>query len=324
MNVIWLKFLISAVVIVIAGIRLTESVDQLSDCLQIGKVWIGVVLLGFITSLPELITSLAAVISLHAGDLAVGNILGSNNFNPMLLVVMDAFYRKGSITNVIHVQRSHKASAYFAVLLTAGVIFGIIFKSGLVVSVLIVLGYFAGMRYLAKIEKENGIEGESLIPKENYSLAKIYFKIGISAVAVIGASIFLASSADALANQTGLGRTFVGSIFLALVTSLPEMVISLSALKLGAFDLAVGNIFGSNMTNIFIIPICEVFYRRGDILKEVSSTHIFTALLSIVLTGIVMAGIHFKNKKTFLGLGIDSYLMLGLFIVGTKVLYNLR
>ncbi len=324
MSVIWLKFLISAVVIVVAGIRLTESVDQFSDCLQIGKVWIGVVLLGFITSLPEMITSLVAVVSLHAGDLAVGNILGSNNFNPMLLVVMDFFYRKGSITNVIHSQRSHNASAGFAVLLTGGVILGIIFKSSFATSILIALGYFAGMYYLAKIEKEDERERESFHSKENYSLVKMCFNIGISAVAVIGASIFLTGSADALADQTGLGRTFVGSIFLALVTSLPEMVISLSALKIGAFDLAIGNIFGSNMTNIFIVSICNIFYRGGNLLNEVSHTHILTAVLSILLTGMVIAGIHFKNKKTFLGLGIDSYLMTGLFIVGTKVLYYLR
>ena len=85
----------------------------------------------------------------------------------------------------------------------------------------------------------------------------------------------LAQSADEIALQTGLGRTFVGSIFLALVTSLPEMVVSLSALKMGAFDLAIGNIFGSNMTNMFIVFF--VFLSpilRGPILYDVGSTHI--------------------------------------------------
>jgi len=321
---IWFKFFISAVVIIVSGIRLTSHVDQLSDQLQLGKVWMGAVLLGFVTSLPEVITSLASVISFGSGDLAVGNVLGSNNFNPMLLVVMDAAYRQDSVTNAIRPHASHTASACFAAFLTVGVIAGIFFKIGLLVSLLIALGYFGGMRYLGLLEKKEENKNNTISQEKKESLFRIYLNIVVSSLCVIGAAIFLAGSADALAEETGLGRTFVGSIFLALVTSLPEMVVSLSALKLGAFDLAVGNIFGSNMTNIFIVPICEVFYQGGSILNEVSSTHILTASLSILLTLVAMIGIHCKNKKTFFGMGLDSFIMVLLFIAGTKILYNLK
>ncbi len=321
---IWLKFFISAAVIIFAGTRLTSYADQLSDQLQVGKVWMGVVLLGFVTSLPEAITSLVSVISFQSGDLAIGNILGSNNFNPMILVVMDVAYRQDSVTNAIRSNASHTASAGFAIFLTMGVIAGIFFKIGFLVSLLIALGYFGGMRYLALLEKNKKAESVPVSNQKKKSFLKIYLNIIISAICIIGAAIFLAGSADALAEETGLGRTFVGSIFLALVTSLPEMVVSLSALKLGAFDLAVGNIFGSNMTNIFIIPVCDVFYRGGFILNGVSAAHILTASLSILLTLVAMVGIHCKNKKTFFGMGLDSFIMIVLFMAGTKILYNLR
>ncbi|VAX38077.1 hypothetical protein MNBD_UNCLBAC01-1343 [hydrothermal vent metagenome] len=321
---IWLKFLISAAIIVWAGIRLTYYVDQLSDRLQLGKVWLGVVLLGFITSLPEVISSLSAVIFLNADDLALGNLLGSNNFNPMLLVVMDVVYRKGSITNAIVPHRSYRAAAGFAVVLTVIVMAGLWLPLGRISSFIIAGVYFCGMRYLACLEKEPSTEtkkDESVIQR---SLSGIVGNIVFSSILVIGAAIWLAGLADNLAAQTGLGRTFFGSIFLALVTSLPEMVVSLSALKLGAFDLAVGNIFGSNMTNIFIVSLCEVFHKGGAFLSGVSQTHILTATLSIVLTCVAVAGIELKNKKSFLGVGLDSFIMILLFLIGTQILYQLR
>jgi len=320
----WLQFFICAGVIVWAGVRLTTYTDRLSDRLQLGKVWIGVVLLGFVTSLPEVITSLSAMISLKADDLAIGNLLGSNSFNPMLLVVMDIAYRKGSVTSAIRPHFSHTVSALCAVMLSLTVGVGIYWNLGWIASGMIAVMYFGGMYYLARLEKKEEFAEAPLTPEGQMSLIQIYCNLALSAGLVIGAAIFLANIADVLAETTGLGRTFFGSIFLAFVTSLPEMVVSLSALRLGAFDLAVGNIFGSNMTNMFIVPVCDIFHQGDSILNGVSTTHIFMVGLSVVLTLVVLGGMRYKNKKTFLGLGVDSFIMIVLFIIGTRVLYQLR
>ena len=150
----WLEFFISAAIIILAGIRLTVCADKLSDELQIGKVWIGIILLGITTSLPEAITSLTAIISLRANDLAIGNLLGSNNFNPMLIVFMDVLYRQGSITNALKPNISHQVSARFAIVLTFLVIFDIMFNGAFpafpvgslsVGSILIPVFYFIGI-----------------------------------------------------------------------------------------------------------------------------------------------------------------------------------
>lgn len=330
----WLEFLISAGIIIFAGIRLTIYADKLSDELQLGKVWVGIILLGLATSLPEAITSLASIVSLGANNLAVGNLLGSNNFNPMFIVVMDVMCRQGT-TGTIQPNSSHKVSACFAILLSGIVIVDIIFNvpvlnfRGMSLSagsLMIAICYFVGMRKLALLST-----GQSVITPnsgkpvwQNATMIRIWTQLLINAVLVIVGAIWLARSADIIAQQTGLGGTFFGSIFLAFVTSLPELVVSLSAVRLGSLDLAIGNIFGSNMTNIFIVFICSLFYRGAPLLGSVSKVHVITATLSILLTYVAVKGILIRNKKTVFGLSWNSLIMIFLFFIGTGILYKLR
>jgi len=332
---LWFEFILSATIIVAAGTRLTVCADKLSDRLQLGKVWIGVVLLGLVTSLPEAITSLTAVISLRSYDLAVGNLLGSNAINPMLTVIMDLLYRRGSVTDAVKPNRSHTVSAGFAILLTATVAAEILWagrfpllKVGWVSvgSVAVAVFYFFGMRRLARLSPVESV----LSPlagrggEAGLSIPRIVAEFLASTVFVVGGGIWLARSADAIAALTGLGGTFFGSIFLALATSLPEMVVSLSALRLGAWDLAIGNIFGSNMTNMFILFICDLAGASGPLLGGVSAAHILTAVLSVLLVSVALGGIFMKNKKKFAGLGWDSWLMIVLYLSGTAALYRIR
>ncbi len=330
----WLSFVFNAVLIVVAGTKLTQCADRFSEEFNVGKVWLGIILLGMVTSLPEAISSLSAVISLRAYDLAIGNLLGSDNFNLMLLVVMDLIYRKAAITNDIRSDRTNIVSAGMVVLLELIVIAEIIFPKVFSFSMfgclnigmlLIMFLFFIGMRLLYSFQAYNVFEvNRTKQDLLNQSRIKIIIGLILSAGVVIFAAIRLASSADIIAKQTGLGRTFVGSIFLACVTSLPEMVVSLSALKLGAIDMAVGNIFGSNMINIFIIGVCDLVSRGIFVLSMVSKLQILTASLGIILVCIAVIGISVKHKRTYLGLGIDSIMMSILFLSSTWVLYKLR
>lgn len=332
----WIQFLISAVVIIIGGIRLTTYADHLSDRTSIGRAWIGILLLGLITSLPEAVTSLYSVISLRAHDLAMGNLLGSNNFNPMLLVVMDIVYRRESITTLIQPKKSHQYAALIAILFTIFVIIQVLYvdvTSGLISNIIVIL-YFYGMFLLSKVDQvhEEKYFEKKKKDEEAISLNAIWLNIIVSAALVVVAAIFLANAADVIADKTGLGRTFVGSIFLALVTSLPEMVVSLSALKLGSIDLAIGNIFGSNMSNIFIICLCDIvttYFVTGaqfpaGFYQSISNTHIFTALLSIFLTLIALVKIHAKKSKEIGTISLYSWFMIITFVTGTYFLYTLR
>jgi cation:H+ antiporter len=192
--------------------------------------------------------------------------------------------------------------------------------------VMIAACYFAGMRRLAR----QGAGRSVLAPSrdeavsKNRPLAGLGAQLLLNAAIVVVGGMWLARSADVIAWQTGLGGTFFGSIFLALVTSLPEVVVSLSAMKIGSLDLALGNIFGSNMTNMFILFVCGLFYRGGAILGAVSKAHVVTAALSVLLTFVAVKGVFTRNKRTVFGLGLDSLIMIVLFFAGTGILYKFR
>jgi len=331
---LWLKFLVSASVIVVAGVRLTKYADILGDRLNIGKVWVGIVVLGLITSLPEAVSALTATLLLNAPDLAVGNLFGSNNFNPLLIVVMDLVYRQGSVTDQIPLNKSHLYSAGFSICLSLIVMAEIYFRTyypmpnvgGLSVGTLLIfVVYISGMRKLAVMgDNVEAVVQDPNEEKHRVTMGSVYLNLAMCAVLVVVSAIWLANICNTIAEVTGLGGTFVGSIFLALVTSLPEMVVSISALKLGQFDLAIGNIFGSNMTNTFIVFLTDLFYRGKLLLGVVSQAHLVTIGLSVILSAILIVGLKTKNKKTLFCLGWDSIVLLTLFIVGTYFMYILR
>jgi len=326
---IWIKFTFSAALIVFSGIRLTRYADILSETKHLGKVWVGAVLLGLVTSLPEAFTSLASVISVGSVDLAVGNIVGSNNFNPVLIVLLDMVYRKGSVTNMIRLKPSHTLSARYACFLMFFLVLGLLLAPSIggvgpvgLESYMIVALYFWGMRCVAKADpSENG----NTVERKNSATAmhKVYLNLAGSALAVVIGAVWLAQAADVIAVETGLGRTFVGTFFLGLVTSLPEMIVTLSALRIGSVDLAIGNIFGSNMTNVVFVFLCDLV-TPTPILGTVSQAHLVPAVSSILMVMIVMEGIRRNKKKSFQGVGWDSFLLLGLFLVNIVAVYLLR
>ncbi|MFH1359788.1 MAG: hypothetical protein ABIJ41_01965 [Candidatus Omnitrophota bacterium] len=331
---VWLQFLTSALLIVIAGVKLVKYTDILSDKLSLSKAWLGVILLGLVTSLPEAITSITALISFQATDLAVGNMLGSNLFNLMIIVLLDAMYRKGSVTDAIEPNAANILPAVFAILLSMIVGTEIFIGSKMTLPrigfmsyglLAVAVIYLVGIRILGKIGAIGSLSGPvSSAGKNSPILSKVILVLSLNAVLVIVASIGLTDSCETIAHLTNLGRTFIGSTLLAWSTSLPEIVVSVSAFRIGSFDMAFGNIFGSNMVNMFIVFICSFFYRKGPILAAVSQTHVFSAMAVIMISCLALAGIFSKNKKKYAHMGIDSITMSIFFVVIIAVLYRLK
>jgi cation:H+ antiporter len=335
MFIVWLQFTIGALIIIAAGARLCFYGDIIGDKTRLSKVFIGVIFLGIVTSLPELVTSLTAGVKLDAIDLALGNVLGSNNFNLLIIVILDLLYRKGSITSRANLDRTHVVSAGWSLLLILVVILSIAINKHITVfnianvgidSMLIALVYIVAIKSMPKEQS-----GELFYPldrqrdrKADISLTKACLGFVIAAIFVVLSGMWLANIGDKIAELTGWGETFVGSIFLAMATSFPELVVSVSALKLGSVDMAFGNIFGSNMINIFIIFIIDIFYNKATVFSAVSLNHILTASLTIFLTCIVMLGLIRKKRKIFLNLGWDTLLMLIGYLIGNYILFRLR
>ena len=159
---------------------------------------------------------------------------------------------------------------------------------------------------------------------EKVSTRTAVINYGINALVVIIAAVFLPNIGERIAETTGLGQTFVGNIFIALSTSLPEVVVSISAVKMGAIDLAVGNLFGSNIFNIFILALDDMFFVKGPILSFVNASHIISALSAILMTAIAIIGLTYRAEKKRLFLAWDSIGIVMMYIMNLMLLYAMR
>ena len=335
MLLIWLQFIIGAGIIIIAGTKLCVYADAMSDRLQLSKAFIGVILLGVVTSLPEIVTSLTASIKLNAVDLALGNVLGSNNFNLIIIVILDFLYRQDSITNKARLSRSHIVSAAWSLALLMVVIVSIAVNHRIsmarignfgIDSLLIAALYIVGIRFLSRFDKGvvTAAQAPEISAQKAIPLSRALIGFLIATIFVVVGGIWIAYTCEGIARLTGWGETFVGSIFLAIATSLPEVAVSIAALRIGSVDMSLGNIFGSNMINVVIISLNDAVYLGGALLSLASKNHLLTAFLGVWLTSIAMLGLSSQKKKAVYGLGYDTVLMLASFIVGNYVLFRFR
>jgi cation:H+ antiporter len=146
------------------------------------------------------------------------------------------------------------------------------------------LVYFYEKRQISAFVKEIAVE----LKYEKVPTMTAVVNYIINAPFVITAAIFLPEIGKGIAKITGLGQTFVGNIFIAISTTLPEVVVSVSAAKMGAIDLAIGNLFGSNIFNIFILALDDVFFTKGHLLSFANQNHIISPLSAIAMTTIAI------------------------------------
>ncbi len=323
MYYLWLVFLVSAFLIYLSGTRLSASAEKIAKETGLGSLWVGMILLSLVTSLPELVASWRAV-NIGAPDLAVGNLLGSNLFNLGIIALIDLVQGKGAIFNNIS-RNGHKATTIFIILMTFVVIAGFnvpwSFVSISPITPILFLSYLAAAYCLrqGKSDKEPEI---SLTISRN-PLYKAVLSFALSSAVIVLAAIKLADAAEALAEITGWGHTFVGSMFLALSTSLPEIVTATAAAKMGAFDLAVGSVLGSNLTNLAILFPVDIFYQQGPLLFFLSPLHLITAAMGILLATLVYLGLVRPSSIVLGDIGLNSLFILAGYIAAMVILFVL-
>jgi len=324
--------LISATVIIIAGTKLSDYGDVIADKTGLGQALVGSILVAGATSLPEMVSSGTASL-IGAPDIAIGNVFGSNTFNLMILALVDLIHGAGPF--MLRVHSKHILSALLGMLLAGFATLFIlinnlsnfhveIFGVGLG-AIIIFLTYIIGARLIYRYEKKNKLESEAEeeLTDSDTSLKKAIMGFAIAAVFIIISGIYLSSSADKIAKISGLDATFMGSILVAAATSLPEVVASISAIRINAYDIAVGNVFGSNIFNMVIILVADIFYKDGSVLAGVSLNHTITAVLGLILSGIAVIGLFYRSKKTFLTVGWDSIAITTVYLFGVYILFKL-
>ncbi|MBN2265537.1 MAG: sodium:calcium antiporter [Candidatus Aminicenantes bacterium] len=326
--IVWLEFLGVTALILFSGTKLTRYGDIISEKSGLSRMWLGLVLMAGVTSLPELAAGLSAVAS-DLPDIAVGNILGSCIFNVLILGLLDTLSRKVPLSSKVN--QANVLSAGMSILFLGGVSLSLFLGDRLpglawmgLYTPLIVAGYFGTMRMSFRFEKRRTAMAGALVEDREASsmtLRAAVLRYALHAAVVVGSAIFLPSIAERIAAMTGLGQTFVGNIFVAVSTSLPELTVCIAALRIGAVDMAVGNIFGSNIFNMFMLALQDIFYFKGPILSRVESQHLIPSLLAIAMTGLAIAGLIYNAEKKHFIWAWDSFGIILIFAVDLVLLY---
>ena len=319
-------FIFATVIIVITGSRLSKYGDIMADMLGWGKMFMGIILMASVTSMPELMSGISAVTILDAPDLAVGDIVGSCAFNILIISIMDMFYNhKKPLTT--DAQTGHIIAATFGIIMLSMVAFAILMPDvfgsiGWVggFSLLFLVLYLIAIRVVFLYDKK-----ENNHPQENklfytLTLKQVVLRYTINAVILMGAAMLLPFFGKNLAEASGLGQSLFGTLFIAISTSLPEVVVSIAAIRIGTIDLAIGNIFGSNIFNIAILSFDDILYTKGPILLFTSPNHIIPVLGTIIITAIGIIGIIYKAEKKW-KLAIDTSLILVVYVLIMGLLY---
>lgn len=327
-----IQFILSAAVIVFAGTFLTRAADAIAEWTGWGRLLVGGLFLAGATSLPELTVGISAIRQ-GMPNLAVGDLIGSSLFNLLILAVLD-FSHHSKRRMFSHAAANHAISATMSstlyLLAAMDILFGATFGSvtfgGLGVGTIgILVAYFLGIRLIFYDQHAAfaATRTKQVRPHDGKGLKRALIVYCISAVAVIVAAPFLSAATGEIANITGLGKTFLGTTAVALCTSLPEMVTSYAALRIGAFDLALGNIFGSNAFNLLLLVPLD-FVQPGSLLNVVSTAHAFTCLATVLITAIAVMGqlYHMERRRFFIE--PDAALIILLVIGALTIVYWLR
>jgi len=330
---VWLKFIICSAVIVFAGTKSARYADTIAEKTGLGRIWIGLLLLAVMTSMPELITGVSAVALVGDGgrpDLGVGTLFGSCVFNISIMAILDVMSRAGPVLNVVSTRQM--ATAGMGILLGgiicgtvlggtgwSGLSLGWVGVSSIVVFVLYILGAFGLSRMERKMHTPAEVDPEA----GKGSIKSVSIKFALAAVAVIGAGIWISYIGDEIAAVTGWGMSFVGSLLLAITTSLPELVVAISAFRLGAVDMAMANILGANILDLSYIFILDIFYSKGPILANISQANAVTIGVIMAMSSVIIIALLFRQKrKTFRVISWYSILLIGLYLYGAYALFS--
>lgn len=328
---IWLSLFACLAVIGVAGVRLSRYGDIIAEKSGLSRGWIGLILLATVTSLPELATGLASVTVANVPDIAVGDILGSCVFNLLIIVALDFFYRRESVYT--RARQGNVLSAGYGIALIGFVGFNLLLYRdagvpalghvGLYTPVILLL-YFLAMRSLYRYEQSQLSEyvGEKAELYPETGLRQAAQAYALSAAAVIAAGIWLPYVAGDLAAVMGWKQSFVGTLLVAAVTSAPEVVVTLAALRMGAVDLAIGNLFGSNLFNIAILAIDDLAYLHGPLFADVSISHAASAFSAMMMSGLAVVGLVLRPaSRVFRTVSWVSLLLLVIYLLNTLFLY---
>lgn len=342
-------FVVAAVVVWIAGTKVAQYADQLAVATGIGHATMGLVLLAGITSLPEVAVALTSAAT-GAPALSVNNLLGGVAMQIAILAVADAIIGRQALTVIAGTPLlllQGTACVLLLLLFVAAVVTGDrpllgagIWSWALLVVYLVSIVTIANAQgsrvwlvHKTQAQTERAARQQDKPasgvkppddPASGGSLKPLLLKIAAGAAAILVAGFVLSRTGDAIAAQTGLGRNFVGAVFLALSTSLPEISAVLAAVKLRRYEMAISDIFGTGLFNVALVFLVDVVYGGDPVLNEVGRFSLFAAVTAAALVCIYLVGLIERRDRTIARMGIDSLAVLLVYGGSLAILYRLR
>ncbi len=325
--------LICAAVVFLAGVQIAKSGDIIAEKSGFGRTWVGVVLIASITSLPEAINGASSVLVFDVPEIAAGDLIGSCMFNLLIIALLDATSRSTPIFS--RVSQGHVLAASFGIGLLTLVIVALLNHDSFIglgwispVSLMLIAVYLLATRTIFFYERRQRLTltGGSASPVPNayetVPLRHALVVFGFNATAIVIAASVLPGIGKRLAVQTGLEESVVGTLIIALTTSLPEVVVALTAIGIGATDLALGGLLGSNLFNLGILGFIDVLYVDAPIFTAISPSLATTAATAVIMTAITIIGLTLQPSRKPPYLAWDAILIVFAFLAGAVLIFT--
>ncbi len=324
----------AALLIAVAGTKLAGYADVLADRTGMGEIIAGAVFVGAATSLPGVITSISTAAQDYPG-LAIGNAVGGLTAQTAFLAIADLTYRKANLEHAAASVTGLTQGTLLVSLLTIPLLAMATPEITLLgvhpASVILLVSYGFGLRLLAQVQQapmwspvqtahtQDEEEQAAASGGDPRSTRTLWWLFALSAAVVAGAGFVVGEAAAALVELTPLSESAIGTVFAAVANSLPELVTALAAVRRGALNLAVGDVIGGNSFEVLFLAAADPFYRAGSIYHEFTPDNVFTAVLAILMTGVLLLGMLRRERHGIAGIGFESALVLALYL-GSVVL----
>ncbi|HZU03521.1 MAG TPA: sodium:calcium antiporter [Ktedonobacteraceae bacterium] len=335
-----LLFVAGAAAVWFAGIQLSDTTDVIDSRFGLGQALGGIIFLAVATNLPEIAIVFSAALTHNLG-IAIGNILGGIAIQTVVLVILDGFglrkkagltYEAASLQLVLEgvLVISVLVISIMGTQLPKSVIFARLAPGDLLITALWLIGLWLinkARHDLPWQEKGRAPDTSPRKPNkqkkaERWSTAHVLLVFAIASIVTLIAGVVLEESGNAIADHIGLSGVLFGSTILAAATSLPEVSTGLASVNIGDYSLAISDIFGGNaFLPVLFLP--ATLLSGQSVLPQAKNTDIYLASLGVLLTAVYIYGLIFRPKRQFLDLGIDSIVVLVLYIVGIVGLFTI-
>lgn len=335
---LWIQLIAAAILILISSKYLVTSSTKIATKIGLGHTFVGIVLLATATSLPELATGISSITLANAPDLAAGAAFGSNIVNLLIIAIADVMWPRGPMLASVSRGPIIVAILGIAIILIASLSTAIHHWTEILdhwyispLSIVLILFFLIATYIVYRIDNTNNDSGKAKKDANNkfdYETKRAFTFYIISALCIIGTSIWLAEIGDRLAETLQWEESFVGTQFLAISTSLPELATTIAALRLGNPEMAVANLLGSNLFNMgFILFADELAVTGGSLWSVISLSHVVTGLTGIFMTLIIVATLvirqHHPKSFSFKWINLESLILIIVYIVASIALFYL-